>query len=156
MKLGQYLEKRYEVSFYVNILMFAIFVMTRHYIFAGMTLTLAIVQFQPRMIADRIPDTWKEKIRMRVLLLMYYFGWKSYLVSTNGVMKVVRYQKRDNNSLFICRCNGEYRAAIADSSRFCKTTEEAVYLLAAMFYKELNELRVKRAQQQENEQSDYS
>lgn len=150
-KLGQYFEKRYEIGFWANILMLFAFVMTKQYVFAGMTLARAVVQFQPRIIVEKIPSTWQEKIRKRVLQLTYCFGRKSYLVSTSGVMKVVRYQKRGDNTLFVCRCSGGYRAAIAESYQFCKTTEEAVHLLASMYHKELNELREKFVQYPKNE-----
>lgn len=149
-KLGQYFEKRYEVSFWVNLLMFSAFVLTKQYVFAGMTIALAVVQFQPRIIVEKIPAAWQDMIRKQVLQLTYCFGTKSYLVSTSGVMKVVRYRKRGDNTFFVCKCSGGYRAAITESNRFCKTTEEAVSLLASIYHKELNELREKLVQHPEN------
>ncbi|MCY9665831.1 hypothetical protein M5X11_12790 [Paenibacillus alginolyticus] len=150
-KIGHYFEKRHEVSFWVNILMFATFVMSNQYVFAGMTLALAVVQFHPMMVVQKIPAAWQEKILKRVLHLTYCLGPKSFLVSTNGVMKVVRYKKRGDNTLFVCRCSGEFRAAIAESNRFCKTTQGAVHLLASMYHEELKELRQKVVHQPEKE-----
>lgn len=141
LKIGRYFEKRYEVSFWVNVLMCATFIITKQYLFAGMTLALAVVQFQPRIFVDKVPYDWQQRIKQFVIRTAYVFGPKSYLVSINGVMKVVRLKKRDDDTLFICRCKDGYKMAMAETNRFSKTTEEAVHLLSSIYYKELMELR---------------
>lgn len=146
-KLGHYFDKRYEISFWVNLLMCAAFVVSKQYVFAGMTLTLSVIQFQPRIVIDKIPAAWLEWTRKRALQATYWLGPKSYLVSTSGVMKVVRYKRRGDSSLFVCKCSEGYTPAIAESSRFCRSTDEAVHLLASMYHQEMKDMREKLVQQ---------
>ncbi|GGG18551.1 hypothetical protein [Paenibacillus abyssi] len=143
-KFGNYFEKRQEVSFWVNALMFIAFVLSKQYIFAGVTLALAIVQFQPSLIMEKIPALWRIRMKELSLKIAYRLGRKSFLVSTSGVMRVVRLRVHNDLTWFICpAAGGRYMAAAAESNRFCKTPEASVQLLASLYQKELDELRGK-------------